>query len=718
LPNDQLTTDVLKQCIAALSLQFTDERVSVDVTTCNAARIWKLYGTSAAKGDSTRERPHRFAKIIDAPADIVTVNPGLLTMLADMNPRQFEAGAAGKRDAAFSLPSWIEKHGLPVVRGGEWQGGRKWILNPCPWNKEHENESAYILQFPNGAVAAGCHHNSCSNEDWHSLKKLYGAGNVTVCDAGETTSREPGCKVSQAEQLMEFAEAGEFFHTSSGGAYVTIPVDGHYETWATGSKRLREWLSRQYYAETRSVPSSQALNEAISLCDAKARFDGEELQVFTRIADVNGKIYLDLADANWNVIEIDEAGWRVTSKPSVRFQRPRGLQQMPPPVSGGSIDDLRRLINVGSESDWKMLVAWLLATLRPYGPYPILVLHGEQGSAKSTTARMLRSLVDPNTADLRSEPRDVRDVMIAANNGWIVSLDNLSSLPVWISDALCRLSTGGGFSTRQLYTDSDETLIEVQRPCILNGIEELACRGDLLDRSLILYLPTISESARRAERDLWSEFEKLKPRILGALLTAVSGAMARYAEIKLHGLPRLADFALWATAAEHSLGWSDGAFLQAYTGNRTSANDLALEASPVTLAIRQVCAAGWLGTATELLNELNAVADDGTRRQKNWPSSSRSLSNILRRLTPNLRNVGILVEFRRESSAERRRIISISQKTASQEDLGSSVNTGSKKLREPGSLSAFDSLDKQSSSAEAVTGAYNKAQQATQGTTV
>src|SRR5207247_939244 len=155
---------------------------------------------------------------------------------------------------------------------------------------------------------------------------------------------------------------------------------------------------------------------------------------------------------------------------------------------GGQLSELRQFINVKDDDDWKLLVAFLTAALRPKGPYPVLVLHGEQGSAKSTTARVLRAMVDPNSSPLRSEPRDGRDLMIAANNACLVCFDNLSRIPRWLSDCICRLATGGGFSTRALYTNEEEALFDAQRPVIITGIEELASRGDLLERSIILYL--------------------------------------------------------------------------------------------------------------------------------------------------------------------------------------------------------------------------------------
>jgi hypothetical protein len=484
---------------------------------------------------------------------------------------------------------------------------------------------------------------------------------LSAVDVTESDTRKPERQLSQAQQLLGYAEAADLFRTSSGDTYATILVDSHYETWSIDSQHFREWMMCRYYAGTQNAPTGTTLNEAINLSKAKALFAGKQVDVFTRFAEHNEKIYLDLGDPDWTVIEIDAIGWRLASHAPVRFHRPPGMDQLPVPSAGGSIEDLRRFLNVGSESDWKLMIGWLIGALRPRGPYPILVLHGEQGSAKSTAARMLRSLVDPNNADLRSEPRDIRDVMIAAKNSWVISLDNLSRLQNWLSDCLCRLSTGGGFSTRQLYSNTDEVLIEVQRPSILNGISDLATRADLLDRSLILYLPPISENSRRTERELWRDFNAARAGILGGLLTAVSCALAHVDEVNLPALPRLADFAAWVTAAEPSLGWTDGAFMAAYNGNRETANELALEASPVVHAMQQVCSQGWRGTAGDLLVRLSGVVDEATLSQRSWPRSGRSLRSVLNRIAPNLRKIGISIEFDvRESNRARDRLIVIS----------------------------------------------------------
>src|SRR5215213_1483583 len=185
---------------------------------------------------------------------------------------------------------------------------------------------------------------------------------------------------------------------------------------------------------------------------------------------------------------------------------------------------LRAFLNIREDDhdSWYLLLAWLVQTRRPQGKFPILILQGEQGSAKSTVERLLRALVDPSIAPLRTTPRNEQDLIIAATNSWCVAFDNISNLPPWTSDALCRLSTGGGFSARELYTDSEEVLFDATRPVILNGITDVATRPDLLDRALVVRLPPIPEESRTPEAELWPDFDHARPAILGALFEAVA----------------------------------------------------------------------------------------------------------------------------------------------------------------------------------------------------
>src|SRR5215211_510412 len=241
---------------------------------------------------------------------------------------------------------------------------------------------------------------------------------------------------SQATVLVELAGAdAELFHDREHEAFALVSAGGHRETWPLRTGPFRRWLARRYFEETGGAANAQAVQDALAVLEGRALFDAPEHAVSVRLAEHGASIWLDLADEQWRAVEISAGGWRLVPDPPVRFRRPRGALALPEPIGGGSLGALRRFVNV-SDEDWPLLAGWTVAALRPRGPYPLLALHGEQGAAKSTTARVLRLLVDPNAAPLRAEPRQEHDLMIAARNGWLVALDNVSRLPAWLSDAL------------------------------------------------------------------------------------------------------------------------------------------------------------------------------------------------------------------------------------------------------------------------------------------
>src|SRR5579862_3022686 len=362
------------------------------------------------------------------------------------------------------------------------------------------------------------------------LLALWGPDRVLhLFEVAQTATPERNS--TQAQLLVELAVNAELFHTPDGDAYASIVVGEHIETWQIKGRKFRLWLQGRFYREHHKPPGTQALQEAIGVLEAQALHDAGELPVFVRIAGQSGHIYIDLCDANWRVIDVSIDGWRVVDQAPVRFRRHKGMMALPTPVHGGLIGNLRDLINIGSEANWTLCLAWLVAAFHPEGPYPLLILQGEYGSAKSTTAKILRMLVDPSTALVRTPPSDERDLVITAKNSWILAFDNVSGIQPWLSDGFCRLATGGGLATRELYTDADEVLFDAKRPVVLNGIDQLAGRPDLGDRSLILNLPQIDTVERREEKRLYAEFESKQAQLLGAVLDAVSTALRRYSEI-------------------------------------------------------------------------------------------------------------------------------------------------------------------------------------------
>ena len=446
--------------------------------------------------------------------------------------------------------------------------------------------------------------------------KLKKAGcRVTELDnALAAVSGDDGHRPTQADVLLRLGQPATLFHTADSTGYADIDVDGHRETWPIRSKGFKQWLMRRYYDEEQGAPNSEALQSALNTIEARALHGAPEHTVYVRVGGTDDSIYLDLCDEKWRAVEITGAGWRVIESPPVRFRRCAGMRPLPIPVPGGTIEELRPFLNVKTDADFVLAVAWMVAALRPCGPYPILVLAGEQGTAKSTFLGFMKALLDPNTAPLRALPREDRDMFIAATNGHVLAFDNVSGIPSWLSDTMCRLSTGGGFAVRSLYTDGDEKLFDARRPQILNGIEDIVEQPDLGDRSLFLTLEPISVDKRQSEKQLRATFEPVCPRLLGALLDGVAEGLKNLPGMRLEKTPRMADFALWAASCETAF-WKPGDFMAAYADNRDDAITLSIEGDPVAAAVRDMTAmqGTWSGTATELLAALRSVSDQRRR---------------------------------------------------------------------------------------------------------
>jgi hypothetical protein len=452
---------------------------------------------------------------------------------------------------------------------------------------------------------------------------------------------------SQADLLVQIAQTkGSLCHDAYEEAYLTVPRGTGHETMKLRSRRTRAWLDREYFGTFGRVASAQAKIDAIGLLEGIALHESDGGGVCLRTGEHEGRVYVDLGDETHEAIEITPAGWRVVRGAPVRFLRPKGMQALPRPERGGSVEELRAFVNVASETHFRLLVAWIVASQRPRGPYPILCLQGEHGSSKSTTTRLVRRLVDPNSSPVRAAPRELRDLAIAGNAAHVLAFDNLSGVPAWLSDALCRVATGGGFATRALHTDDEEVIFDFIRPVVVNGIDDVATRPDLADRCLVITLPAIRAAKRRRERDILASFASAAPRIYGAILSAVAGALGRESEVDLVELPRMADFAVFATAAEEALGWSNGDFMRAYQANRNDATSIAFDADLVAQAVVRFMASRseWTGPARDLLEQLAPSVSERDRESRAWPGAAHVLSARLRRAAPVLRELGVDVD--------------------------------------------------------------------------
>lgn len=481
--------------------------------------------------------------------------------------------------------------------------------------------------------------------------------------SGENRTKADGPKpANSCNNRSELSNNLVLWHTPEKEGFATLSIAGHQEHWALDSSFFRNFLSHEHFKAERKMLSQSALEEQRRTMIGEALFDGSEHAVFTRIGQTRDTLFLDLGNASWEAVKITKDGWKVIPASPAKFRRSGSFKPLRVPSPGqAGIDALRPFVNVANDSDFQMLVAWLVGCFQAKGPYPILILTGEQGSAKSTTTRVLRSLIDPAEPMTRSAPQSEQDLVIAAQHNHVLAFDNLSYIKPIIADALCRTSTGGGFGTRKLHTNSEEVLFNATRPCILNGIPDLASRPDLADRSIIVTLPVIAPSKRQFEGDFWPSFDQAAPGILAALLSAVSCAIARKSTVILTERPRMADFARWVTAAEPALGWPAGTFSQAYFANRSAVDIAAIEGNPVAETVLALIRdhGPWKGTATELLKSLRTLYPLLTEDALTFPRHPNKLSGEIKRVQPLLRRQGITIT--RASDTHGQRLICIKQ---------------------------------------------------------
>ncbi len=483
-------------------------------------------------------------------------------------------------------------------------------------------------------------------------------GDGSIKDAKDKSGR--GSR--QDKQLLTLLDEMVLWHDPRLRAFATVQRGDHFENYACRSTRFKQWLTGRTWTQFGFVARTSAIDDVLRVFEAIAVNEGPQHVPATRIGRDGDAIYIDLVDDTWRAVKITSTGWAVEDHPPVKFVRSSSMVSLPIPEAGYFIEELYGFLNIKNPVDLMLAIAWLVASLRDQGPYPILVLNGEQGSSKSTFSKIFRALVDPNEAPIRSCPREERDLFIAANNSWALAFDNLSSVAPWLSDGLCRISTGGGYATRRLHTDDQETVMTACRPIIINGIPDLASRPDLSQRALVITLPSIDEENRRSEDEFWKDFTQARPRILGALLDAMSAAIRNLPDVQLDRSPRMADFCKWICAASPGLGWSPDEFVQAYTDNQMGATYDLIDGDPVAQAILKLIEdkpEGWQGSATQLLDQLMNTISETIRKSRSWPNTPQKMGNAVVRLMPTLRTLGVIIQ--RRKSAEGGRVIKINR---------------------------------------------------------
>lgn len=482
----------------------------------------------------------------------------------------------------------------------------------------------------------------------------------SVKKAEINTSEENNDKSqSVALQLVEEIKKEQivFFHTPHFDGYAALKGDGR-EILKLRSRAFKQYIAHFFYKHSGKIISSDILINIIQVLEGKALYDGECFDLGTRIVKQEDAIWYDLGEGS--VIHIDKDGWSISNTPPILFKRHNHQLSQVIPQHGGTVKELCNFINLTNPQEQLLFQVYTVAAFIPGFPHPLLVFYGPQGSGKTTPSRLLKSLIDPSVLKTLSSPDSEREFVQLASHHYFIFLDNLSSLPGWLSDSLARASTGDGFSKRELFTDDEDVIYSFERVVTLNGINLVIQKADLLDRSILLGLERIPKEKRREEQEFWKEFDKQKPLMLGAIFSAVSGAIREYPNIRLSEYPRMADFTRWGCAIAKTLGYTQEEFLEAYYQSIERQNEEAIEASPVGTAIiafiEEQYGNAWEGTASDLLTELEKMAEKlkVNIKSRDWPKDPVWLSRRIQLIHANLMEQGI--EVIRDDKARPRRL--------------------------------------------------------------
>lgn len=450
-------------------------------------------------------------------------------------------------------------------------------------------------------------------------------------------------------------EVKRLFKTVDQVPYAEVVTGQKSQIVPVHSTEMQHLIIQTIYEKGGKPPTKSIIEEVQSHYAAKAIFHGQQEDVFIRIAGMADKLEVDLNNPEGSCVLINNRGWEI-AQPTANFFRPSSSKELIVPQMGGDWALFEKHFHTKTEDDLRLIIGFIVSCYRSQGPYPVLVLQGEQGSAKSTTTQMIKALVDPAKGATRGLIKKEHDIFIAAKNNHLLSFDNVSLIKNDLSDILCRLATGGSFSTRTLYTNDGETLIELCKPVLLNGISDFVTRADLISRSIVIELAPITEKQRKDENKVWSDFYADLPLMLGVIMDAVSSAIRYKDRVFIEKLPRMADVAKWCTAAEEGLLWKQGTFMRAYEANQSNSIITALSNEPVAIALRSfmtaLLKASWTGTATQLLSELSLNHRPYMDSSRSWPNSAAYLSECLTRLAPSLRKVGL--DIRKDRVSDKR----------------------------------------------------------------
>jgi hypothetical protein len=460
---------------------------------------------------------------------------------------------------------------------------------------------------------------------------------------GDTADTVNGKKPPARDVLVDLVEQHYRIGRAEDERPFIVPRDG--PNIALFSGRAKAELARRYRAETGQTVGRSPLDEAWQTIEGESGLADKQALPLRVATTGDGSAVIDIGDSTGDVIIVNEDGWNIESVSPVTFRRSKAMLPLHRPEPGGNLDALFELLPIVPASR-DLFTAWLTIALVENLPHPAPVFRGEQGSGKSTAAKIATRLLDPCVADTQMRPPNDEEWAQTCTARWLINVDNVSTVPEWWSDALCRTITGDGWLRRQLYTDGEVAVTKWRRCVILNGITlGGSLRPDLAERLVFFDLDRPDKYLTEAQ--ILNRLNPIAPGILGALLDRLAATIAEHDRVNPVSDLRMADFANWLAAYDQA---HDTKALAAYRGEVDAAFNEALADDTVATAVIEFMEdrTEWVGKATELYRMLNKPDGDPY-----WPKAANHLSGALTRSAPALRRIGIVWEKPPRSGRER-----------------------------------------------------------------
>ena len=553
----------------------------------------------------------------------------------------------------------------------KWQNNLNTTTEMAEENGIHDKESKQLLK-------------NHLNDNHDEILRLYNA--TANDDHQELEEEEEGEHKSLSQILVELVleDHIKLFKDEFNIPHILVMLQDHYEVLPIDSIKFKRYLSNLYYDNYEGkIANPEAINSAISQLEAKSFFEGPTTPLYLRVAwnnpDTTDTIYYDLSDEKNRCVKITKDGWKILDNQiDVLFRRYNHLKpQVEPKISLADIDDtdskmfdefmsLFNMKNKENKDNKLLLKCYIISLFIPDIPKPILLLHGEQGGAKSTFQELIQMLVDPSITQTLTFPRDTNEFIQQLSHNYIAYYDNVSVIQEWISDLLCRAVTGSSFSKRALWTNDDDFYYNFKRIVGINGIDLAATKADLLDRSIIIQTERIDKKDRVKIKKIWEKFNLIKPYVLGYIFNILSKVLqykTQHGEIDFpNGLNRMADWEEYGEIISRCMGNTKGEFQRVYKENIGVQVDEAIASSPLSQAIIELMndKNELIKTPTDLYSELETIAvtklNINTAKIKSWPKSPSYLSRRLNGIRTNLREKGIEITTGNKDSQDKRQI--------------------------------------------------------------